>query len=271
MFWYPDDSETCLWYQDQGVGRPLVLIHGWCMSSDIWNLQLPELAKSFRVITVDLPGHGRSAPSQGRFSIHESAQAIAGLIDHLDLQSAVLAGWSLGGQVAVSTIKLIRKKLSGLVLIAATPRFTRTEGYPYGLSLAEAEGMALKVRRNSARAREGFAANMFTQDEMLDESRSSEILKLLALIALPDTNSALMALQALVEADYRDSLPLIDLPTLIIHGDSDVICPPGVSAFMAGLIPRADKIVFNGCGHAPFLSQPQQFNDGLKNFSKLLC
>jgi pimeloyl-[acyl-carrier protein] methyl ester esterase len=271
MFWCPDNSETRLWYQVQGVGRPLVLIHGWCMSSDIWNLLLPELAETFRVITVDLPGHGRSEPSHNGFSIQESAEAIAGLFDHLDLQCAVLAGWSLGGMVAVSSISLVRKRLCGLVLIAATPRFTKTEGYPHGLSIVEAEGMALKVRRSIARAREGFAANMFAPDELLDVSRSSEILKLLASIALPDTDTALQALQELVEADYRELLPLIDLPTLIIHGDRDVICPPGVSDFIAGLIAGADTVLFSGCGHAPFLSQPQQFTDGLRNFSRMYC
>ena len=266
MYWCSDASKTSLWYQDQGVGIPLVLIHGWCMSSDIWNLQVPELAKSFRIITVDLPGHGKSIPLEGGFSIKGCAEAIADLTVHLDLQCAVLAGWSLGSQVAVTMVNRIRKRLSGLVLIAATPRFTRTDEYPYGLSLAEAEGMALKVRRNSTRARDGFIANMFTQDELHNTLRTTQVQDLLASIPFPESAAALQALQALVDADLRDVLPRIALPTLLIHGDMDVICPPDVSDFMAGLIPRARRILFSACGHAPFLSQPQQFNACMKDF-----
>ncbi len=255
-----------VWYQVQGGGTPLVLLHGWCMSSAIWAPQIEGLGGTFRLVTLDLPGHGLSSPPSEGFSLAGCAEAIADLFTQLDLQGAVLLGWSLGAQIAVAASRLLADRLSALVLIGATPRFTRTAGYPHGLPLAEAEGMALKVKRNIQRARDGFSARMFASGELETPAQAYQVQELLAAVPLPDTSAALQALTSLIDTDIRESLSLIDIPTLIVNGDQDDICLPGASGFMADRMPKAERFVFAGCGHAPFLTRPAEFNACVKDF-----
>jgi len=270
MAWYAGDSGSPLWYEERGAGTPIVFIHGWCMSSAVWRLQLEGLSDSFRVIAIDLPGHGASPPPAGGFQINGCAGAIAGLFESLDLHNALLAGWSLGSLIALESFVLLRERLAGLVLIAGTPRFTQVDGFPYGLSRIEVDGMTRKVQRSLRRALEGFSARMFAAGELDDPSLAAMVQELLSTVPMPTVDVALQALDALVESDRRDRLALIDLPTLIVSGDCDVICLPQASGFLAERIPSARRIVFAGCGHAPFLSQSRRFNAYLEEFRGLV-
>jgi pimeloyl-[acyl-carrier protein] methyl ester esterase len=267
MYFSEGASTNRIWYQDQGSGTPIVLVHGWCMSSDVWFQQLELLSESFRVISVDLPGHGRSLPFSGGFSMNICTRAIAGLISHMDLVDVILAGWSQGAQVAIQSYDLCKDQLSALVLISGTPRFIKSDDFPYGLTTTEAEGMSLKVKKNIRRALEGFTSRMFSATELIDGKQVNITHDLLSSMPLPESAVALEALQALVMTDLRDKLPLISHPTLIIHGDADVICLPGASDYMSAIIPGAIQDVFAGCGHAPFLTQPDKFNVRLLKFA----
>jgi pimeloyl-[acyl-carrier protein] methyl ester esterase len=266
MAWYEAGSGSRLWYEDRGAGTAIVFIHGWCMSSAVWRLQLEGLTGSFRVITLDLPGHGHSAPGAGGFHIKGCAGDIAGLFQFLDLQQALLAGWSLGSLIALESFTLLRERLAGLVLISGTPRFTQGDGFPYGLSKNEVDGMAGKVRRSLRRALDGFTAHMFAAGELDAAPLAAVVRELLSSVPMPVTDVVLQALDALTETDLRDRLALIDLPTLILNGDCDVICPPQASEFLAQQIPSAHQVVFAGCGHAPFLTQSSRFNACLDTF-----
>lgn len=266
MAWYEADSGNRLWYEERGAGTAIVFIHGWCMSSAVWRLQLEGLSGSFRVITLDLPGHGHSSPSAGGFQIKGCVDDIAGLFQFLDLRQALLAGWSLGSLIALEAVTLLRERLSGLVLIAGTPRFVQGDGFPYGLSKNEVDGMAGKVRRSLRRALDGFTARMFAFGELDHTPLAAMLRELLSSVPMPTTEVALQALGALVETDLRARLPLIDLPTVVMSGDRDVICLPQASEFLAQRIPSARQIVFAGCGHAPFLTQSRRFNACLDKF-----
>lgn len=266
MAWYAGDSGSRLWYEDRGTGTPIVFIHGWCMSSAVWRLQRYGLSDSFRFITIDLQGHGKSPPHAGGFHIKGCAGDIAGLFEFLDLHNALLVGWSLGSLIALESCVLLRERLSGLVLTAGTPRFTQGDGFPYGLSRIEVDGMTRKVQRSLRRALEGFNARMFASGELDDPSLAAMVQELLSTVPMPTADVALQALDALVETDQRDRLALIDLPTLIMSGDRDVICLPQASAFLAQQIPSARQMVFAGCGHAPFLTQSTRFNACLEDF-----
>lgn len=271
MAWYAADSGARLWYEDRGAGTPIVFIHGWCMSSAVWRLQTEGLADSFRVITIDLPGHGHSSTGSDGFHIKGCAGDIAGLFHYLDLQHALLAGWSMGSQIALESFMLLRGRLSGLVLIGATPRFTQGDGFAYGLSKIEVDGMTRKVQRSLRRALEGFTARMFTSGELDSPSLAAMVRGLLSSVPLPGTDVALQGLAALLESDLRDRLAMVNLPTLIMNGDSDVICLPQASGFLAQGIPKARRIEFAGCGHAPFLTQSARFNACLEEFRGKVC
>jgi pimeloyl-[acyl-carrier protein] methyl ester esterase len=271
MAWYEGDGGGRLWYEDRGSGSPVVFIHGWCMSSAVWRLQWERLPDSLRVITIDLPGHGRSTAPAGGFQIKGCAAGIAGLFAALQLDNALLVGWSLGSLIALESCAGLRERLSGLVLVAATPRFTRGDGFPFGLSRDEVDGMTRKVQRSLQRALDGFTARMFAAGELDDPSLAALTRELLAEVAEPTTELALQALEALVDSDLRDRLAAIDLPALIVNGDSDLICLPQASEFLLQQIASARQIVFDGCGHAPFLTQSDRFNACLAEFQRMVA
>jgi pimeloyl-ACP methyl ester esterase len=268
MPWYENGAGDSLWYEESGTGPPLVLLHGWCMSSSVWRPQIEKLSDTFRVIAPDLAGHGRSASSVDGCRFDGFAADIVALFRYLDLTDALLAGWSLGAQAALQAFGPLRERIAGLVLISATPRFTATADFPWGLAPVEADGMALKLRRNAARALEGFTARMFAPDELNDPALAALVHDLLAAIPIPESGVALQCLKALVEADMRDLLPAIDRPTLIVNGDRDVICLPEASAFLDQQIASSRRVVIQGCGHAPFLTRSREFDACLMDFSR---
>lgn len=268
MPWYSNINGDSLWYEERGSGPAIVLIHGWCMSSAVWQLQLESLSRSFRVIAPDLRGHGRSAPSSYGYGFDSYVADIAELFHQLDLGETLLVGWSLGAQIVLQSFARLREKVAGMGLISGTPRFTAAADFPCALGTIEADGMAVKLRRNTARALEGFVGRMFAPGELDDPTLSAQIIDLLAAIPVPETGIALQALQALVEADMRCILPCIDVPTLIVNGDRDVICLPGASAYMAQIIVNCQHIVMPGCGHAPFLTRSMAFDMALTDFRR---
>ncbi len=255
-----------LWFEERGTGCPLVLLHGWCMSSAVWEGQLTGLSGGFRVIAPDLPGHGRSGPPRDGFTMEGCVEGLVGLFQQLDLHEAVLCGWSLGSMIAIRALPLLRGRVAGLVLVGGTPRFTRGDDYPYGLSANEVEGMARKVERNLRRALNGFTGRMFAEGECTDEQTAALVRGIQEAVPLPETGTALQALQTLAGADLRGELSSIHLPVLVINGDRDLICLPQASDYLAGAIRGARQMVFAGCGHAPFLTDPARFNRCLEEF-----
>ena len=255
-----------IWYQQQGSGRPLLFIHGWCMSCQVWQLQ-QTLADQYRVVTFDLRGHGRSTvPPGGMEGFAGYAADLVDLMDVLNLQHAVLVGWSLGAQVLLKAYAAIASRLAGIVLVGATPRFSAAPHFPYGLPPKEAEGMRLKVRRNLERALDGFQRQLFVAGE-LDHPQSLETVQaLLAEVPSPSSAAALDGLDALMTAEMLQEAARVTCPTLLVHGDQDPICLPQASAWLAEQMPASRRLLYPGCGHAPFLSRPERFNHDLRQF-----
>ena len=266
MSWYTGSSGSRLWYEERGAGKPVVLIHGWCMSSAVWGLQMDGLSRSQRVIAIDLPGHGQSDATAEGFSLAGCAADLAGMFENLDLRDVLLVGWSLGSMIALESYALLKDRLSGMVLVAATPKFTQGVDFPCGLSQLEVEGMVRKVQRSLRRALDGFTGRMFSRGELDEPALSATIQRMLSQVPVPTTDVALQALEVLAGTDLRDRLNRIDLSTLVLCGDSDVICLPQASDFLARGIPSARQVMFAGCGHAPFLTHSRRFNACIEEF-----
>jgi len=268
MPWFVSSGGARIWYEEHGSGPELVLLHGWCMSSAVWRLQYETLSSRFRIIAPDLRGHGNSDKSANGYNFDGFADDLDGLFRHLGLSRALLAGWSLGAQVALQACSRLSGRLAGLVLISGTPRFTATVDFPYALGAIEAEGMGIKVRRNMGRALQGFMTRMFASGELDDTALAEKVQGILGAIALPDPDMAFQSLLSLASADMRPLLSAIQLPTMILNGDQDRICLPQASDYLAGNIPYSEHVVISGCGHAPFLTHCIEFNEHLKHFSR---
>jgi len=253
-----------LHHEDAGAGAPWVLVHGWSTSSAILADEVAFLAQRRRAVAPDLRGHGRSSPS-GPFGLADLARDLSRLLDHLALERAVLLGWSLGAQVALAAVPLLRARLSALVLVSGTPRFTAGEGWPHGLPAQSVEVLAHRVRRDAPRAIARFQDGMFVEGE-LDPAGRERVARVRAALPAPDPGAALAGLEVLAREDLRAGLAGIDLPVLLVHGDRDPICPVGAARAMAAAIPGARLAVLPGAGHAPFLSRPGAFRDVLASF-----
>jgi len=258
-------SPAVILRHDKGSGRALLFLHGWLMSGRVWGEQLP-LADRFRVLTVDLPGHGESHwPS---FSYDDSVQSLVELLDSLAIEKVCLIGWSMGAQLALQMCRTAPERLSGLVLVAGTPLFCMADDFPHGLPRAEARSMELRIKRNLQKASGEFFSLMFSAGELQRGDLGRIAATLLA--RLPDLQIAAESLHELIHTDLRDVLPAIEVPALIIHGSDDKICLPGASRYMADRIPFAEMLPFEKVGHAPFISRAGQFNSAVAAFAERL-
>lgn len=252
-------------YEESGTGRPLVLVHGWATSGAVWRFQAP-LAEAFRLITVDLRGHGRSSSPSSDYGLTDLTDDLVALFDELALTDAVLLGWSLGAQVVLTAFPRLRERLAGLALVGGTPRFTLADGYDYGLPPSEPRGMGLGVRRDFQKTMGGFFRQMFAPGELTREQENRIAREIVIPGRLPEPDVALATLDILSTADLREMLPVVDRPVLLIHGEADTICLPGASRYMAEKLPLAKLVKLSGVGHAPFLSRPDEFNGILSGF-----
>jgi pimeloyl-[acyl-carrier protein] methyl ester esterase len=252
-------------YEDIGSGRPLVLIHGWGGSALLWRFQR-ELSEDFRLIIPDLRGHGRSIPLTEPFTLEALAFDLTNMFERLDLNEALLVGWSLGSQAAMASFPMLRKRLSGLILVGATARFTTTGGYPHGLPAEELRGMEIRLKRSYEKTMGEFFRSMFAQGELSAEREELIDREIMAEGRLPEPSVARAGLAVLASADLREMLPEIDRPVLLIHGDKDEICPPEAARDLAKHLPKARLLEFAGAGHAPPLSRPVEFNAHIREF-----
>ncbi|OGU13519.1 MAG: hypothetical protein A2076_16460 [Geobacteraceae bacterium GWC2_53_11] len=271
MPWYENRHGEKLWYEDRGAGCPVVLVHGWCMSSAIWAYQFDDLPASMRLIAPDLRGHGRSREITANLDFGRFAEDLVDLFEALDLSQVVLVGWSMGAQVALQASAGLSGRLAGLVLVSATPRFTASAEFPHGLNDSEVRGMRLNVQRNPKRALDRFYSRLFTEGELERHDLAQEIKRLLSELVAPDTAAVLDALDALAGADMRNLLAAVSLPTVIVNGAQDRICLPEASLFLKTHITGAVQTLFPGCGHAPFLTHRHEFNDIIIGFVRSIC
>jgi len=252
-------------YEETGQGRPLVMLHGWSMSGRVWRFQ-KDMDNSCRVVIPDLRGHGRSSAPASGYLLENLAGDIVDLFERLDLSNAVLLGWSLGSLVALAAFPQLQERLAGLVLVGATPRFTATDGYPWGLPATELRGIGLHLRRDYNKTMGEFFRGMFAADEISRDQGNRIAREIFKGGHLPQPAVAQATLNILASTDLRAILPNIYRPAFIIHGSADTVCPPGAGRFLAERMPDARLVELNGVGHAPFLSRPIEFNDLLKSF-----
>lgn len=271
MPWFENRLGEHLWYEDAGSGIPLVFLHGWCMSSAVWQNQFMHFEDNFRLIAPDQRGHGKSRAVSGQINFERYASDLVDLVKYLGLERIVLIGWSMGAQIALQALDDLSGSLAGLVLVSATPCFTARENFPYGLSHNEASGMRLKVVRNLKRALDGFHSRMFANGETGSPLETVSVKELLDSVVLPDESAAVDALDSLVATDMRPLLDNISVPVLILNGDCDLICLPQASDYLVNHITSSYQKVFTGCGHAFFITRSEQFNNELIQYARRVC
>ncbi len=248
------DGSQLAW-REWGSGRPVVMLHGWSMSSVVFSEVAALLADEYRLLCPDLPGHGYSDPLN-RYSMESMAAAIAQWAERLQLADFALLGWSLGGQVAIELAATCSTRIDRLLLISTTPCFCRTGDWFYGLPITQVKALLRNLDRAYEKTQGDFFNLQFT-DEDLPKDRYRQILKFAVRAGrLPEPEVAKETLHLLGQADLRSSLDKIKRPTLVMHGELDRIIPLEAGAFLAEQLSNTQFHRLPQVGHAPFFSYP---------------
>jgi pimeloyl-[acyl-carrier protein] methyl ester esterase len=246
--------------ESSGEGKPLLLIHGWGMHGGIWGSIVEELAQYFRVICVDLPGHGDSAPLE-EFTLDRLVQSLS--VQFREPLS--ICGWSLGGQVALRWAELQPQQVEQLVLIASTPCFVQRTDWQHAMPEKTLQDFATMLLENHAQTLKRFLALQVrgsdNERELLASLRARMFTR-----GEPELGALRGGLDILRDTDLRASLPQLQQPVLVVAGERDMLTPLAASHYMTQHLPDARLIRVAGAAHAPFLSHPKKVKEQMVSF-----
>ena len=236
--------------------KPLVFLHGWAQSQQIWHHQFEPFSDAQ---LLNLPGHGGAAE-------HPAENWVDALVAQLPDQACHLVGWSLGGMLAMQIASQYPERIAALTLVSTTPRFRIGDGWQHGSSEATFQGFSQAVASGSPKALSRFFALMLHGDEI-----SRTAYNALAKAAVDRQNRVSQAgmqegMALLQQLDLRELANSITQPTLVLHGNADAVVPVEAGAWLADKLHNANIQTFAHCGHAPFLTQSESFNQTLQTW-----
>lgn len=259
-------------YTDYGQGRPVILIHGWPLSKEMWEYQLSNLVNAgLRVITYDRRGFGHSARPWNGYDYDTLAEDLKDLIEQLNLKDAVLVGFSMGGGEVVRYLSRYgSERVSKIVLISSvTPFLGKTADNPDGVDPAIFEEMLANIRQDRIHFLDDFGKKFFGVS-LMKHPVSAPLLdyyRMLASVASPQATEQCAI--AFGQTDFRSDMQAITVPALIIHGDADQTVPIEASgARTAAMLPGSQYIVYEGAPHGLFYTHKEKLNQDLLQFSK---
>lgn len=242
------------------MSRDLVLLHGWGLSSSIWKPLAAQLSGSFTLHAPDLPGHGCAAPV-GTSLDQWAAALLAQLPDE-----AILVGWSLGAQLALHLAHQAPGRVAKLVLIGSSPRFVQADDWSAALPATTLGAF----RQDFDKAPDATQRRFVALQSFGDSARKAVAAALTdSLTPADDTHKAALAdgLRLLAETDLRAIVPAIRQPVRLLHGSEDKLMPTAAAEWLADTLPDARLTVFGQCGHAPFLSRPEDCATLIEGFA----
>lgn len=269
---FADDGEK-IHCHVSGDGPPLVLLHGWTSSHQEWLPFIGELQRQHRVVRWDARGHGGHALStEAAPTAHRMARDLMNLLDHFEIDQAGVVGHSMG---ALTIWQFIRdfgcERLAKIVLIDQSPRLVTDGDWRFGIygnfgaeRSADFVGemqvdFAESVLRLTAHGLNTRALAKYTENAM-GWQRSREALR--AQLADP----LIACWQSLVEADYRDVLEKIEVPSLLIYGGESNFYHAETAHYVASKIPNALLKIYEGTDHSPHQWQRERFVQDLVEF-----
>ena len=241
-----------------GMGPPLVMLHGWAMHGGILEPLVRALEAHRTLHVVDLPGHGDSAWREGdEFTLHACVAAIAPLVP-----SAPWLGWSLGGLVALRAALDGAAAITGVIALAATPRFTHAHDWPHAVDDSVLAGFAAGLASDRCATLQRFLAlEAHGSDHLRDELRFLQ--QQIRSRPAPHARVLTEGLAVLRQSDLRSELANLAVSSLWIGGRRDRLAPWQALAASAALAPGASSLCIDHAGHAPFLSHAAEVAAGV--------
>jgi len=259
------DDGTRLYCKTWGAGAPVVFVHSWAMSSDMWQYQTVELAdRGLRCITYDRRGHGRSEQPSSGYDIGTLADDLARVIDAHELADVTLVGHSMGGGEIVRYLtRHGRERVARIVLLApTTPCLQQSADNPDGVPPHAFEAVRAQWRQDFPKWVADNTRPFFVQET--SEAMMRWGTDMLLRTSLP---VAIECNRALTTADFRAEMRDITTPALIVHGDADASAPlPLTGAKSAKLLPNCELKVYPGAPHGLFITHATQVNADIMRF-----
>jgi non-heme chloroperoxidase len=266
-----NSTDIELYYEDHGSGQPVVLIHGYPLDGSSWEKQTAVLLEAGkRVITYDRRGFGKSDRPTSGHDYDTYAADLSALVSALDLQDAVLVGFSMGsGEVTSYISKYGTHRVSKAVFIGPLqPFMLKTDDNPSGGLTQEAvDGMLDTIKADRYAFFTGFLQNFYNTDENLGTRISEEALRnSWQLAANMSPYTSVWAVSTWFH-DWRADIDKIDVPTLILHGTGDLNVPIDVtSRVLAKMLPNATYIEIEGAPHGMPWTHGEEINKALLEF-----
>lgn len=247
-------------YTDTGIGRPIVLIHGYPFNRSLWSEQVAALSSTYRVIAPDLRGFGDSDASPDTATMNLLAQDVAQLMDHLEIPRTAIGGLSMGGYVALAFHKQFPSRVRAFILAD-----TRAQADTEEAKQTRAQQAEKALSEGMAGIADAMLPKLLTPETV---SKRPEVVKHVRDMMLKTKpEGAAAALRGMAERDDQtELLTKIATPTLILVGAEDAITPVVDSEKMHRAIAKSRLVVLENAGHVSNLERTEQFNDALLEF-----
>ncbi len=244
-----------------GQGPDLVMLHGWSMNSAVWHDLAGNLAKSYTLHLVDLPGHGQSDWQEGAL---ELATIVENLAQQLS-EKAVYLGWSLGGLISLAFAERYPQRVTKLILLAASPCFVRTGQWECAMEAVIFNAFADNLQDNQAETLQRF---LLLQARGSQHSRDTirQLSHQLAIENPPNPVALKDGLNVLITSDMRIQLAALNCPVTMILGERDTLIPNDMLSEAQQLNSNLTTHLLAGAGHAPFIAHAAQCQHIIEQF-----
>jgi non-heme chloroperoxidase len=265
-----NSADIDIHYEDHGTGQPVVLIHGYPLSGRAWDKQVPVLLEAgYRVITYDRRGFGQSSQPATGYDYDTFAADLNTLLEHLDLRDAVLAGHSMGtGEVTRYLSRYGSARVAKGVLVSPIPPYLlQADDNPDGVPGSLFDGFAAAALADTPAWMKGFLDNFYNTATLRGTLASDQAWQASWNLAVTASATAAVACIGTWPTDFRDDLPKIDVPILVIQGDADQVLPlDKTGQRLPALIKDARLTVVEGGPHAIPWTHAAQVNTALVDF-----
>ena len=266
----PAGDDIKLFYTDQGTGNPVVLIHGWPLSHEMWDYQLAELPKhDLRIIAYDRRGFGKSTQTWDGYDYDTLADDLKAVLDELNLHNVTLVGFSMGGgEVARYMSRHGGARVSKVAFVSAvTPFLLKTDNNPDGVGKDTFDTMVDTINKDRADFLQTFGKQFYGVSLMSHPVSQAHLDGDFARAYVASHKATVDCVRSFSETDFRHDLTQIRVPVLIVHGDADKTVPIESSGELtANALPNAHYLVYEGAPHGLFVTEKNRLNDDLLTF-----
>jgi 3-oxoadipate enol-lactonase len=251
-----------MWFDHHGspAALPLVLIHGFPFSHEMWRPQVGVLSEAFRVIEYDVRGHGKSSAGDGQYPFEFFVDDLISLLDHMEVKKAVLCGLSMGGYIALRAVERNPERVLGLVLAD-----TQAKADSNAAKLKRAEAVRAIKKKGVKPFAEDFLKTVFTQQNLA--AKSEFVVRIQKIM---ESNSAIGICGALIalatRTDTVPSLSAIQVPTLVVVGEQDTLTPISASQEIHDRILGSELHIIKNAAHLSNVENANDFNSYVKEF-----